>query len=323
MVYTPEDLSKMIDAFEASIDLPTEPRNLYDPIKYILFSGGKRIRPVLTLAACNLFSDNVKCALSPAYGLEVFHNFTLVHDDIMDNAVLRRGKKTIHSKWNLNVAILSGDAMNILAYHFLTKVEKKYLNTVIDVFNELALGICEGQQLDVDFEKQNETTLSDYLRMIELKTAILIKGALQIGATMGDATKKEIDNIGQFGLNLGIAFQLQDDLLDLYGTQEVFGKKQGGDIVANKKTILIINARNHVKYRGELDKLFNTVFDNEHSKVQYALEIFNKYNVRHITENQILEFYNKSIASLERIKVDQARKQTLLLLAQKVLNRIN
>ncbi len=316
-----DELSKIVEDNLGKVNLPNEPRNLYEPIRHILNSGGKRIRPVLVLAACNLFSDRVSESINPALAIEIFHNFTLVHDDIMDNATKRRGIETIHTKWNSNIAILSGDAMSILAYSLLGKCDPKYLSSVLNVFNEVSIGICEGQQLDMDFEKRSDVTIGEYLEMVELKTSILIKGALQIGAILGGANATQINQIGSFGLNLGLAFQLQDDLLDLYGKPETFGKKIGGDIIAGKKSILFLNALGEAENKKELIRLYHDRQIAEEDKINSLIKIFNELQIKKITENQIINYYNKAIKSLDDIDILQERKTVLYQIAKMIMNR--
>ena len=258
-MYTLESINQKVDSAIKQLDLTGEPRNLYEPIAYIMSMGGKRIRPALVLAACNLYSDDIDQALPAALAVELFHNFTLVHDDIMDNADMRRGLVTIHKKWNPNIAILSGDAMTVLAYKLLVQVDKSILPEVINIFNSFAMGICEGQQMDMDFESDIMVSRDEYLKMIELKTSILLKGALQIGAVIGGAGRNDVELIGEFGRSMGLAFQLQDDLLDCYGDSSTFGKRIGGDIVASKKTMLTIIAAEKLNgtHRNDFIELYN------------------------------------------------------------------
>ncbi len=322
-MYTLEELSDIIDKALTNLNFPEEPQNLYKPIQYILSSGGKRIRPVLTLAACNMFKESVDHAIYPALAVEVFHNFTLVHDDIMDNADIRRGKETIHTKWNTNVGILAGDAMSILAYKLLLKTEKRYIVPILEVFNDFSLGVCEGQQLDMDFEVAKYVTQEEYTKMIELKTAVLLKGALQIGAIIGEAKDVDVTEIGRFGKNIGIAFQLQDDLLDVYGDTKIFGKKQGGDIVANKKTILTIKAFNNAK--GPTLEALNSLYQSNNIesalKIAEVLRIFNGTNVKEETELLISNYYGKAMESVEKINVSPSRKEALTTLANRIMTR--
>ncbi|RPH32410.1 MAG: polyprenyl synthetase family protein [Bacteroidales bacterium] len=322
-MYSIEELSEVLEKVLSNLNLPEDPKNLYKPIQYILSSGGKRIRPVLTLAACNLFKETIDQAIYPALAVEVFHNFTLVHDDIMDNADIRRGKETVHKKWNSNIGILAGDAMSIMAYKMLIKTDKQFIVPIIDVFNEFALGICEGQQYDMDFESIKYIDQDDYTRMTELKTAVLLKGALQIGAIIGEAKESDIYEIGQFGKYLGLAFQIQDDLLDAYGDSKVFGKKQGGDIVANKKTILTVKA--YSKAKGStldaLNNLYNSTTIDPELKVSEVIKIFNETNVKEETEQLISNYYVKATESLEKIDVNPSRKEVLIAIAQRIMSR--
>ncbi|MGK0407076.1 MAG: geranylgeranyl diphosphate synthase type II [Roseivirga sp.] len=233
----------MVENTLARQDFDHEPIELYQPISYILSLGGKRLRPAMVLAGCDLFTGNLEEALLPALAIEMFHNFSLVHDDIMDDADLRRGKKTIHQKWNTNVAILAGDAMLVKSYQYLNQVDKGKLAQVLDVFSKTALQVCEGQQYDMNFENSSSVSEEDYLEMIRLKTAVLLGAALQIGALIGQATNSQASALYQFGTNAGLAFQVQDDLLDAFGDPDKFGKKVGGDILQDKKTLLMIYAR--------------------------------------------------------------------------------
>jgi geranylgeranyl diphosphate synthase type II len=322
-MYNLEELSELVEKSVTNIDIPSQPSNLYEPIRYILSAGGKRIRPILTLSACNIFKESIDSAIYPALGVEVFHNFTLVHDDIMDNADIRRGKATIHKKWDSNVAILSGDAMTILAYKLMTKTDQKFIPQVLDIFSSFALGVCEGQQLDMDFESARYITVEEYTKMIELKTAVLLKGALQIGATIGEAKSSDITAIGEFGLNLGIAFQLQDDLLDVYGDTSVFGKKLGGDIVANKKTILTIKALSKAK-GSTLDELIGLYQQNAvdpETKIASVTRIFNETNVKEETELLVTTYYTRALESLEKVSANISRKEALSSLAYKIMMR--
>lgn len=322
-MYSLEELTDLVEKSIATLDFPDEPQNLYNPIKYLMSAGGKRIRPVLTLSSCNMFSESIDKAIYPALAIEVFHNFTLVHDDIMDNASMRRGKETIHKKWNKNTAILSGDAMTIIAYQLLAKTSNKYLQQILDVFNSFSLGICEGQQYDMDFENQKRVSQEEYTKMIELKTAVLLKGALQIGAIIGDANTKDIDNIGRFGLNIGVAFQLQDDLLDVYGDPAVFGKNEGGDIVANKKTILTIKALNKAqgKTLERLNQLYGTTDIEPTNKIEEVTNIFNELKIKDETEILIGDYFKKAVDSLDAISIDPSRKEVLSSFAKKIMVR--
>lgn len=319
-----DELVDIVEKNISTIGLNSEPKNIYEPIRYILANGGKRIRPVLTLTACNLFSDSIEKAINPAVAIEVFHNFTLVHDDIMDKADMRRGKATIHKKWNENIGILSGDAMSIIAYQLLIKTDTQYIHRILPVFNSVALAICEGQQYDMDFETRSRVTEDEYLGMIELKTSVLLGGALKIGAIIGGASDFDTDLLGEFGRNLGVAFQLQDDLLDVYGDPSVFGKKLGGDIRANKKTILTIKAYKLASDQQivELDKCFFSNKYNDLIKVQKVVEIYNELDIKLIVEGMISKYFQRALDLLHSVDVRCERKEVLLDLSNRVMMRV-
>ncbi len=322
-MYSIPQLTEFIDRGIRNLDIPKEPVKLYDPIRYTLSSGGKRIRPVLVLAANNIYSQSVDKAMYAALAIELFHNFTLIHDDIMDDAPLRRKNPTVYAKWGTNIALLSGDALNILAYQLLGKTNKEHLPQVLNVFNSVALSVCDGQQMDMDFESTQYVTQEEYLNMIELKTSILLKGALQIGAIIGGAPHSDLANLGEFGRNLGIAFQLQDDLLDVYGDSNLFGKKIGGDIVANKKTFLTIKAFGLAK--GNSLELLNGYFKAQNidplKKVQGVIKIYEEYGVKKIAEDTIEEYYQTALSALEKIKVAPEKKMILSCLAANIMSR--
>lgn len=322
-MYSIEQLTEIVDKGINNLNIPEEPSKLYEPIRYTLASGGKRIRPVLALAACNVFSESIDKAIYPALAIELFHNFTLIHDDIMDNAPLRRNQPTVHSKWGQDVAILSGDAMNILAYQLLAKTDKEHLLQVLNIFNTIALGVCDGQQMDMDFENSQYVTQDEYLAMIELKTSILLKGGMQIGAIIGGASQSDIISIGEFGKNLGLAFQLQDDLLDVYGDTNSFGKKIGGDIVASKKTFLTIKAFSLAK--GNTLDMLNGYFKAENidplKKVEGVIGIYNELGIKEIAKEKINFYYQASIANLEKLKVNPDKMRVLQILADMIMNR--
>lgn len=292
--------------------LPAHPNELYEPISYILSIGGKRLRPALVLMACDMFGGRVEDAVNPALAIEVFHNFTLMHDDIMDKAPLRRGRATVHQKWNQNIAILSGDAMMVEANKLMMLVDNSILRPVLDIFNQTAQGVCEGQQLDMNFEDSNTVAIDEYIEMIRLKTAVLLGGALKIGALIGGAEAANADNLYQFGVNLGIAFQLQDDILDVYGDPEKFGKQVGGDIISNKKTFLLIKALELAQANpGELMKwISNTDFDNA-EKVSAVTSIYNDLQVRSHAETAMNSYADIAFKALDSITLPEDRKQYL------------
>jgi geranylgeranyl diphosphate synthase type II len=300
------------------------PAGLYEPIGYVLSRSGKRIRPALTLMACNLFTDNLLPALPAALGLEIFHNFTLLHDDIMDRAELRRGKPTVHKKWDDNTAILSGDVMQIVAYQLITETPEKQLKSVLDLFSRTAIEICEGQQYDVDFEHRNKVEADEYLEMIRLKTAVLLGCSLKTGALIGGSNFEDAQFLYDFGLNIGLAFQLKDDLLDVYGDEATFGKKIGGDILSNKKTYLLIHALKKAEGADgqELADLLNISDEKSaNEKIKRVTAIYNRLGIKKICEDKMEEFYRKAIANFEKVGVPDNKKQELRKLAEKLMIR--
>ncbi|WP_083426217.1 polyprenyl synthetase family protein [Tenacibaculum todarodis] len=289
------------------------PKNLYEPIEYILQLGGKRMRPVLTLMGCHIFSDDYKKSLPAALAIEVFHNFTLVHDDIMDDAPLRRGKETVHEKWNLNTGILSGDAMLILAYQYFENYEPVVFQKLAKLFSKTALEVCDGQQLDVDFETRNNVTIPEYINMIRLKTSVLVGAALKMGAIVAETEEKNTDLIYEFGLNLGIAFQLQDDYLDTFGNPETFGKQVGGDIMENKKTFLYLKSLliASTKDKEKLKSLYSTKLEDNDTKIIEVKNIFTTYKIPEETQSIIKEYTEKAFKTLEIIDISEENKINL------------
>lgn len=287
------------------------PRNLYEPIEYIMGLGGKRLRPVLTLMGCDLFGGGLDKALPAALAVEIFHNFSLVHDDIMDDAPLRRGKATVHEKWNINTGILSGDAMLINAYQCFERYEGAVLSDLLHLFSKTAIEVCEGQQYDVDFETRQDVTIAEYLTMIEYKTAVLIAAALKMGAIVANAPKPDQDLIYEFGRNLGIAFQLQDDFLDAFGDPETFGKQVGGDIIENKKTFLYLKAieKSTETDRRTLTELFTHQAMDAGPKVETVKEIFKNSGAMEATKKEIEKYTQNAFDSLDKITADAADKK--------------
>lgn len=285
-----------------------EPVNLYQPIDYILQIGGKRLRPIICLKACETFSKEYKKALPAAASIEVFHNFTLLHDDVMDHANLRRGKETVHKKWNLNTAILSGDAMLIMAYKFLETYQGNQFKEIMQIFNKTALQVCEGQQYDVDFETNTNVTISDYIKMITYKTAVLLASSLQIGAIIGQASKEDSKKMYDFGLNLGIAFQLQDDYLDAFGNEKTFGKRIGGDIIENKKTFLFLKLLEVVFPEDKiiLDNLL--LSKNESKKIEAIIALHIKYGIPKLVLTEIEKFTEMAYINLEELDISETTK---------------
>jgi len=318
------EITRLVTSELEQLNWNKEPRGLYEPIGYVLSLGGKRIRPALTLMACNLFSEDVQPAIQPALGLEIFHNFTLLHDDIMDKADVRRGQQTVHKKWDDNTAILSGDVMQIASYQFIAKTPIKYLKPVLDLFSQTAAEICEGQQYDVDFEQREVVKGEEYLEMIRLKTAVLLGCALKTGAWIGGAGEEDAQNLYDFGINIGLAFQLKDDLLDVYGDEATFGKKIGGDILCNKKTYLLIHALELAKGTDASElQMWLKINDPQkaNEKIKGITLLYDKLGVKAICEDKMQFFYSKAIANLEKVSVLENNKQELRNLAEKLMFR--
>ena len=319
-----KEIAQIISTEIDQIDWNKEPRGLYEPIGYVLSMGGKRVRPALTLMACDLFSEDVQAAVNAAIALEVFHNFTLLHDDIMDRADVRRGRPTVHKKWDDNTAILSGDVMQIASYQFIAKTPSQYLKPVLDLFSQTAAEICEGQQYDVDFESRKVVKAEEYLEMIRLKTAVLLGCALKIGAWIGGAGEEDAQLLYDFGINIGLAFQLKDDLLDVYGDEKTFGKKIGGDILCNKKTYLLIHALELAK-GNDVTELQNWLLNSDENlseeKIKAVTLIFDRLGVKTICEDKMEFFYSKAIAKLDKVAVLDNKKQELRKLAEKLMFR--
>ncbi len=309
--------------FEEKFDIPhfpNHPQNLYEAAQYLLSFGGKRIRPVLCLMGNELFEEVSEDAFQAAMAIELFHNFTLVHDDIMDKAPLRRGAETVHTKFGESTALLAGDVMLIGVYNYLNKIDLKYLHPVLDLFNRTAQQVCEGQQMDMDFENRKEVNFDEYVKMIELKTSVLLAGSIQLGAILGGAGIRNQEQLFEFGKNLGIAFQVQDDYLDAFGDPEKFGKKWGGDIMANKKTFLWIQATNVATpaQREELTRLINL---NDESKISSTLAIYKECNIDKWAQKLKQHFLDKAMHHLEEVAVTSERKQPLHVLANYLMNR--
>ena len=322
-MYTLEEAQQLIENHMKNIKFPENPRELYDPVRYILSIGGKRIRPSLVLIACDMYAGSVDSALHPATGIEIFHNFTLLHDDIMDRSELRRGNPTVHVKWNENIALLSGDVMSILASRFMNESPGAVLHSVQDIFTLTAMRVCEGQQMDMNFESRISVSEEEYLKMIELKTAVLIAASLKIGAMLGGAPEKDAMDLYNFGRDLGIAFQLQDDLLDTYGDPELFGKKTGMDIVDNKKTILMITAlkmANDVQQEA-LYEWLNKVDFNDDEKIEAVVNLFNDIGVQPVVEKLIGQFYQTALESLKALPRPEENKTVLYAFAENLMNR--
>jgi geranylgeranyl diphosphate synthase, type II len=323
-MFTLIEAQNLIEKHIQNLSIPDSPPELYEPVRYFLSLGGKRIRPALVILACDLFAGAVEPALIPAMAIEIFHNFTLLHDDIMDRSELRRGSPAVQVKYNENVAILSGDVMSILASRMMNQAPAAVLNVVQDIFTKTAMQVCEGQQLDMNFEERTSVSEEEYLNMIELKTAVLIAGALKIGAILGGSSQRDADDLYQFGKNLGVAFQLQDDLLDTYGDPAMMGKNVGADIVDNKKTFLVIQGLKVASdaQKEELtDWLGRKEFDRD-EKIREVTSLFDKLKVKEITERRIKDYYGKAIINLENLNRPEDRKSELYKFASVLMNRI-
>lgn len=319
-----KQLQQQVEKAIANINWVQEPTGLYQPIDYVLSLGGKRIRPVLTLLACKLFSDDEKQALSTALAVEVFHNFTLLHDDVMDRADTRRGKPTVHKKWNDNTAILSGDAMLIKAYQLLQQAPADKLPVLLDLFSKTAIEVCEGQQYDVDFENDLAVQLPQYIEMIRLKTAVLLAAALKMGAIIGGASQQDADALYHYGINLGLAFQLRDDYLDSFGDPAVFGKKIGGDICCNKKTFLMITALQTAseEQRNELLQWIGCTDATCHEqKIKAVLNIYQDLQIDIRCEEAIRAYFEKSVGSLKDVQLSDNKKDILIKFANDLMGR--
>jgi geranylgeranyl diphosphate synthase type II len=300
-----------------------EPKNLYEPIHYILDLGGKRMRPVLTLMSAEIFDSECSKALPAALAVEVFHNFSLVHDDIMDDAPLRRGNVTVHEKWDINTGILSGDAMLILAYQYFEHYEPIIFRELAKLFSKTALEVCEGQQWDVDFETRSDVTIPEYLKMIEYKTAVLVAAAMKMGAIVAQTSNENGDLIYDFGLNLGLAFQLQDDYLDAFGDPATFGKQVGGDIIENKKTYLYLKAIEFAssEERKQLLQLFSVSLEDNLSKIEAVKTLFNTTGASKATQQAIQDYTLKAFATLDKMNISSDKKAMLKTFGENLMNR--
>lgn len=312
-----EEAKRHLEAFE----IPTEPKELYDPIRYTLSNGGKRMRPLLVLFGSKIFTDSIEHAIHPAIGIEVFHNFTLLHDDIMDNAPLRRGNKTVHEKWDNNIAILAGDVMMIQAYRELSNTRADVLPEVLAVFNQTAIEVCEGQQFDMNFEQQKDVSISDYLNMIRLKTAVVLGAGLKVGALIGGASADQAKLLYEFGVNTGIAFQLQDDILDAYGNSQKVGKQKGGDIIANKKTFLLLKAK-ELANADQLTELKHFLaLEDKKEKVEGVMQVFEDLNIRSLAELEMKNYYDQALAFLTKVNGSEEWLVELQKFTDKLMHR--
>jgi len=302
---------------------PSSPKNLYEPVSYILGLTGKRVRPILTLLTCDIFNNKYSDALDAALAVEVFHNFSLVHDDIMDEANIRRGNETVHKKWDLSTAILSGDVMLILAYQLFENYNGDTFVSLAKLFSKTAIEVCEGQQMDIDFSKKDNVSSEEYLKMIEYKTAVLIGASMKMGAIVAGASIKDQNNIFEFGKNLGLAFQIQDDYLDTFGEEEKFGKKIGGDILENKKTLLFIKAKQLLNFKEneKLTELYSSKSIDDESKIQEVKKLFEKCNIPEIIKSEIENFTNISLKMLDELQINYEKKDFLRDFANSLMKR--
>lgn len=320
-MYTYTDVKNKVEDELRKLELPPHPARLYEPVQYMLTLGGKRFRPCLTLMCANLFTEDISAIIRPALALEVFHNFTLMHDDIMDQARLRRGSKTVHEKWDVNTAILSGDVMLVIAYALLGEVDKSHLPEVLEMFSKTAAEVCEGQQLDIEFEKRTTVNEDEYINMICLKTAVLLGCCAYIGAVATGAERKDALHLYNFGKNLGISFQIQDDMLDAFGDAEKFGKKTGGDILQDKKTLLWISLLNKLNPEEKKDFTEKILELHEDEKINYVMQLFEKFNIQQVVGEAMKKYYEAALNDLENVQVTDERKQVLLDLAAAVYLR--
>ena len=320
---TADEILSMVNEFLANLPYERKPKSLYEPIRYVLSMGGKRIRPTLMLLGYNLFKDNPEKILMNAVALETYHNYTLLHDDLMDNADLRRGHETVHKKWNANTAILSGDSMLVLAYERMAQCDEKHLAKVLKLFTTTALEIGEGQQFDMEFENRNDVREEEYIEMIRLKTSVLLACALKMGAILADASDEDAENLYKFGEQIGLAFQLQDDYLDVYGDTKVFGKEIGGDITSNKKTYMLINAFNLANdtQRAELQKWVDAKDFDRAEKVAAVTRLYNEIGIDKLAQDKIAYYFEQSKKYLDAVNVPAERKEELAKYAQKMMKR--
>lgn len=322
-MYTSTEIQHKVNDFIANLTYDRTPKSLYQPVEYVLSAGGKRLRPVLLLMAYNLYKDDIERAMWTACGLETYHNYTLLHDDLMDKADVRRGRMTVHNKWDENTAILSGDSMLVLAYERIAKCADDKLREVLSCFTETALEIGEGQQYDMDFETRRDVSEEEYIEMIRLKTSVLLACALKIGALLAGADDEDQKNLYRFGENIGLAFQLQDDYLDVYGDEKVFGKAIGGDICNNKKTYMLINALNLAQGddKAQLDKWLSAQTFDRAEKIKAVTDIYNNVGVGHLAKNKMEHYLNVAKTYLSKVKVADERKKQLEEYAEQLMLR--
>lgn len=322
-MFTASELLERVNAHIAGLQFARTPQGLYAPVTYVLSMGGKRIRPVLMLMAYNLYQEDITRIFNPATGIEVYHNYTLLHDDLMDRADRRRGKETVHKVWGDNAAILSGDAMLVLAYQFMAQCPAEHLKEVMDIFSLTALEICEGQQLDMEFENRKDVTTEEYLEMIRLKTSVLLAASLKIGALLGGASPEDAERLYDFGMNLGVAFQLKDDFLDVYGDAAVFGKNIGGDILCNKKTYMLIKAFEHAdaEQLARLNAWVDAASFRPEEKIAAVTELYDQIGIKALCEAKMEEYCDRAMESLMAVQVADEKKDELKRLMADLMHR--
>lgn len=322
-MYSSAEILKSVNAYLANLKYERKSKGLYEPIEYVLSMGGKRVRPVLMLLSYNMYKDNPETILSSACALETYHNYTLLHDDLMDNAEIRRGHETVHKKWDANTAILSGDSMLVLAYERMAQCPKEKLPEVLSLFTETALEIGEGQQYDMDFENRTDVKEAEYIEMIRLKTSVLLACAVKMGAILADASAEDAENLYKFGEQIGLAFQLQDDFLDVYGDPAVFGKAIGGDITSNKKTFMLINAFNHAtaEQKAELSKWIAATDFDANEKIAAVTRIYNEIGIDRMAKEKIEFYFEESKRYLERVNLPEERKRELVSYTNDMMKR--
>lgn len=322
-MYSSAEILKSVNAYLANLKYERKPKGLYEPIEYVLSMGGKRVRPVLMLLSYNMYKDNPETILSSACALETYHNYTLLHDDLMDNAEIRRGHETVHKKWDANTAILSGDSMLVLAYERMAQCPKEKLAEVLSLFTETALEIGEGQQYDMEFENRTDVKEAEYIEMIRLKTSVLLACAVKMGAILADASAEDAENLYKFGEQIGLAFQLQDDFLDVYGDPAVFGKAIGGDITSNKKTFMLINAFNHAtaEQKAELSKWIAATDFDANEKIAAVTRIYNEIGIDRMAKEKIEFYFEESKRYLERVNLPEERKRELVSYTNDMMKR--
>lgn len=322
-MYTIRELKEIFDEALSRENLIRNPKELYEPVEYTLSLGGKRLRPILLMMGCDMFGGNIMDAIHPAIAIEIFHNFTLVHDDIMDNAPIRRGNPTVYKKWNTNTAILSGDTMFAMAYQYMVRTRPDVLYEVLDIFTKTAIEVCEGQQYDMNYETTENTSIDEYIQMIKLKTAVLIAASLKIGALIGNAKPMDVKNMYNLGINLGVAFQLMDDLLDVYGNEAKFGKMNCNDIVTNKKTYLFLKAYElaNETQRKTLDDCFRMNKYEKEEKIAKVMSVYNELDIKTTTKKAMMLYFEVAMKKIKGLTIDEIQTKELQLFAESLMIR--